>query len=94
MLAELENAQKQFNNTLLESDLNTTVKGRLEEFRKPKIEGLIVRSRVQWHEQGEKSSILFNTRKRNSNIKNIQYIKKNDRIVTKTSKILKEFSGS
>ena len=31
----------------------------LEEFRKPIIDGLIVRSRTQWHEEGEKSTKYF-----------------------------------
>ena len=34
-------------------------KEELEEHRKPYIEGLIVRSRTQWYEDGEKSSKYF-----------------------------------
>ena len=53
---EVDRAQEHFNSTSSESDLNhlDVVKNKLEEIRKPKIDGLIVRSRVQWHEQGEK----------------------------------------
>ena len=68
------------------------MKSKLEEIRKPKIDGLIVRSRVQWHEQGEKSSKYFlSLEKRNCNVKNIQYIKKGDTIITQTNTILEEF---
>ena len=34
-------------------------KGKLEDIRKSKIEGLIVRSRVKWYEQGERSTGYF-----------------------------------
>ena len=56
---------------------------------------MIVRSRVQWHEQGEKSSKYFlSLEKRNCNVKNIQYIKKGDTIITQTNTILDEFSNN
>ena len=94
---EVDRAQKQFNSTSLENDLKhlEEVKSKLEEIRKPKIDGLIVRSRVQWHEQGEKSSKYFlSLEKRNCNVKNIQYIKKGDTIITQTNTILEEFSNN
>lgn len=94
---KLDKAQEQFNRTASESDLNVVelAKNELEEARKSKIEGLIVRSRVQWHEHGEKSSKYFlSLEKRNNNIKNIQYIVKGSRIISKTDTILKEFSDS
>ena len=58
---EIDIAQEQFDSTTREEDLHhlEMVKIRLEEFRRPKIEGLIVRSRVQWYEDGERSSKYF-----------------------------------
>lgn len=51
------------------------LKNQLEELRRPMIEGLIVRSRVAWHEQGERNSKYFlSLEKRNSSRKTIQYI--------------------
>ena len=51
------------------------LKSELEEIRRPMIDGLITRSRVSWHEQGERSSKYFlSLEKRNSSRKSIQYI--------------------
>ena len=92
---EIEKAQEQFNSSALESDLNLLdiAKNNLEEARRPMIEGLIVRSRAQWHEHGEKSSKYFlSLEKRNGCSKSIQYIKDGNRVLSKTKTILDEFS--
>ena len=68
-------------------------KERLEKHRAPYIEGLIVRSRAQWHEEGERNSKYFlSLEKRNACTKKMQYIEANDKIVTSTSEILSLFT--
>ena len=65
----------------------------LETHRKPYIEGLIVRSRTQWHEEGEKSSKYFlSLEKRNFVKKSIQYIENESQSITKSSAILSLFT--
>ena len=69
-------------------------KKKLEEFRRPMIDGLIVRSRVAWHEQGERSSKYFwSLEKRNGSIKSIQYIEKENKVLSNTKTIINEFSS-
>ena len=66
---------------------------KLEDIRKPKIQGLITRSRVKWHEEGEKCSKYFLTlEKRNGTRKSIQCLKVNEHIITEKKTILKYFS--
>ena len=66
---------------------------KLEEHRKPYIEGLIVRSRTQWHEEGERNSKYFlSLEKRNVNRKSIQYILNNGQTITKQGEILSLFT--
>ena len=65
----------------------------LEEVRKPKIQGQITRSRVNWFEDGEKSSKYFlSLEKRNAIRNSVQSIKVNEKIVTDKVKILEHFS--
>ena len=92
---DIERAQQQFNHSALESDLEhvKVAQNKLEELRKPLIEGLIVRSRVAWHENGERSSKYFlSLEKRNSCKNSIQYINIENKTVSKTSSILDVFS--
>lgn len=71
----------------------TALKNELEELRAPMIEGLIVRSRVAWHEKGERSSKYFlSLEKRNACRKSIQYIQTGDNIITDNTKIIDAFS--
>ena len=69
LIQEIENMEKQNNNenqnTLQEK------KSELEEIRKKKVEGLFVRSRAKWIDQGEKVSKYF------CNLENRNYISKN-----------------
>ena len=65
----------------------------LEELRKPKIQGLIVRSKVRWYEDGEACSKFFlSLEKRNSMRTSIQSLKINNRVITDNEKILQHFS--
>ena len=67
----------------------------LENIRKPQIKGLITRSRVQWHEDGERCSKYFlSLEKRNYIRKSIQCIKVDNKTVTSKPKILDLFSQS
>ena len=69
------------------------MKTELEELRRPMIDGLIIRSRVAWHEEGERSTKYFlSLEKRNYDKKNIQYIQNGDRIITGDEQILESFS--
>ena len=57
---------------------------KLGETRRPKIQGLITRSRVKWFEEGEKCSKYFlGLEKRNATRNSIQLLKHNERLITK-----------
>ena len=65
----------------------------LEDIRKPLIDGLIVRSKTRWHEQGEKSSKYFlSLEKSNAIRKTPSLLKIGDRTFTNTFDILRKFS--
>lgn len=65
----------------------------LEEIRKPKIQGLIIRSRVNWYEEGERCSKYFlSLEKRNSIRNSVQSIQVNEKVVSDKSEILEHFS--
>ena len=69
------------------------LKNELEEMRRPIIDGLIIRSRVSWHEEGERSSKYFlSLEKRNSTRKSIQYIKEGENIISNNIDILQKNS--
>ena len=71
----------------------TALKNELEELRAPMIEGLIVRSRVAWHEKGERSTKYFlSLEKRNACRKSVQYIQNGDNLITENTKIVDAFS--
>ena len=68
-------------------------KDELEQLRRPQIEGLIVRSRTEWHEEGERSSKYFlGLEKRNALRKCVATLKIGDQILTRTSSILTAFT--
>ena len=65
----------------------------LENIRAPKIQGLIIRSRVRWHEEGEKCSKYFLSLERaNGKRKSIQTLQENGKLVTNKKKIISMFS--
>ena len=67
----------------------------LEDLRKPKIQGLITRSRVNWYEDGETCSKYFlSLEKRNGSRNSVQALKVNNKIVTDKRKILEHLSGN
>ena len=66
---------------------------RLEDIRRPKIEGLITRSRVNWYEEGEKCTKYFlSLEKRNAVRNSIQSLRVSDSIITDKTEILTYFS--
>ena len=80
----------------LESDMVQldTLKSKLEELRRPIIDGLIVRSRVAWHEEGERNTKYFlSLEKRNVNKKSIKYIEEGNDIFSESADILDKFSN-
>ena len=95
LIKKVQDAQNVLNHD--KSDANAQsldkVKEELENLRKPYIEGLIVRSRAQWHEEGEKSSKYFlSLEKRNATRKSIQYIENEGQTITKSNEILSLFT--
>lgn len=97
LIAEIIEAEEKFVMTGLQSDASNiqTLKDRLEELRRPLIEGLIVRSRVAWHEQGERNSRYFlSLEKRNFNKKCIEYITEDGKCITRIDEILDKFSNN
>lgn len=64
------------------------------QFEDDRIQHLIVRSRAQWHEEGEKSNKYFlNLLKRNAKKTQIGRIKVNGRFIKDQVKIRKEFQA-
>ena len=61
IIAKISKAQSRFSVTRSEEDASCVqaYKDQLEDIRKPIINGLIVRSRTRWYEDGEKSSKYF-----------------------------------
>ena len=82
----VETAYNVFNSNKNETNAQylQKVQGELEHHRQPYIEGLIVRSRTQWYEEGERNSKYFlSLEKRKSNRKSIQYIQNEGQTITK-----------
>ena len=68
-------------------------KEELEDVRKPLINGLITRSRAQWHEEGEKSTKYFlGLEKRNYMQKTVTVLRVGDHTFTRTASILEKFT--
>ena len=65
---------------------------KLNEIEKEKIDGYILRSKVQWHEEGEKSTkYFFNLEKEKAHRKHIQKLKLSDgTVIIKPNEILNE----
>ena len=63
--------------------------------RRPKIQGMITRSRVKWHEEGEKCSKYFLAlEKRNAIWNSLQLLKVDGRLITNKDEILKFVSDN
>lgn len=95
LITEIAGAETQLLASGLQRDVTHLhiLKQNLEEMRRPMIDGLIVRSRVSWHEKGERNTKYFlSLEKRNSNKKNMQYIQDGDNIITNMNEILEKFS--
>ena len=92
LVTRISNANTVFSRTKSaeSGSLSQRYKKELEEFRKPYIDGLIVRSRARWHEEGEKSSKYFlGLEKRNATNKSITVLKVGQQKITRSSSILK-----
>ena len=97
LLTQIAEAEREFVMSGLNSDAEQAridaLKRELEEMRHPIIDGLITRSRVSWHEKGERNTKYFlSLEKRNYNKKNIQFIKDGDNIISNSKDILDKFS--
>ena len=97
ILQQIENAQ--FEHFQLKTEQSASrlqkYKDELEELRKPIIDGLIIRSRTAWHEEGERSSKYFlGLEKRNALRKSVVVLKSGEQILTQTSSILEAFTNS
>ena len=67
---------------------------KLEELRAPKIQGFIIRSRVSWHDEGERCTKYFlSLEKRNNLRKSISSIKVEDKTIHRKKDILHEFTS-
>ena len=96
LIVKVENAQTTFFNTRAETDERAlrAASDELERARKPKIDGLIVRSRTAWHEEGEKNSRYFlGLEKRNATRNSISVLKIDNQPVTNTKQILQALSS-
>ena len=97
LLSQIEKAQSEHFATKTDQSASRLkqYKEQLEKLREPQIAGLIIRSRTQWHEEGERSSKYFlGLEKRNALRKSVGVIKVGEQILTRTNSILKAFSHS
>ena len=61
----------------------------LEDIRDRKIDGMIIRSRSNWHEKGERSSkYFFNLEKQNWVKKSIPFLRENDKLISGEKNVL------
>ena len=95
LISQIDEAYVAFSH--VKSDENAqrlqTCKNKLEDIRKPRINGLIVRSRTRWHEKGEKSSKYFlGLEKSNAMRKTVTFLKDGRQNVTRTDSILQKFT--
>lgn len=89
LIADIETLE---NNQNIESDTIETKKIELENIRKEKLQGIIIRSRVKWAEEGEKPTRYFcSLESRNYVNKTIPKVEKEDgSLITKQEEILLE----
>ena len=95
LTSQITAAHAKFSCTKSETDATVlrTLNEQLEEMRRPMIDGLIIRSRAKWHEDGERSSRYFlSLEKRNAMRKTITSLTVDDHRFTQTSSILHKFS--
>ena len=95
VIASISRAQETFAHTKADEDARRlqVYKDQLENLRKPLINGLIVRSRTTWHEDGEKSSKYFlGLEKRNAMRKTVSVLTVDEHKITRTSSILQNFT--
>ena len=95
LTSKIANAYSVFSQTKSVDDASKVeaLKDQLEEIRKPRIEGLIIRSRVRWREEGEKSSKYFlGLEKRNAIKKTPTVLTIGEQKIVKSPLILKAFT--
>ena len=81
-ITDLESHLSGSNDTQIWDDINQT-KETLNDLIKKRTQGAIVRSRIQWYEEGERNSrYFFNLEKRNSNLKSINRLELENNTIT------------
>ena len=96
-ICEISRLQESFNNEKTRDCLKLLheAQSKLENIRKQKIMGAITRSRVRWHEEGEKCTKYFlSLEKRNAMQNSILSLNVNGHIITKKEEILDNFSNN
>ena len=75
IIKEIEALQKNLTNNISDAHTNLVLAAqeKLEQIRAPKIQGLITRSRVNWHDQGEKCTKYFLSLEKRNASKNILF---------------------
>ena len=95
LVERVQLAQNNFDTNKCDKNIRELEKAKndLEEHRAPYVQGLIVRSRAQWHEEGERNSKYFlSLEKRNACRKTIQYIENDGKTLTTTGDVLSLFT--
>ena len=96
LIAKVNKAHSSFVDTQSETDeiALRAASEELEKARKPKIDGLIVRSRTAWHEEGERNSAYFlGLEKRNAIRNSVSMLKIEDQQITNVNAILQALSS-
>ena len=76
-----------------DADLLNEAQKQLEAIRKPKIQGLIIRSRVKWYDDGEKCFKYFlSLEKCNAKRKSVQMLHCDGEIITSKKEIISKFT--
>ena len=95
LMAEITRAESRADSAQSEENIShlNSLKEKLENLRKPFIDGLIVRTRAKWHEEGERPSKYFlSMEKRNAVRKTPTCLKTEGQVVSKKFSILNEFT--
>ena len=93
IMQKLESLASVTTERVLNAQETQRLKDELEEIRRPKIDGLLVRSRTVWQEEGERPSKLFLSLERSHCArKNVTYIEHNGQKISNRNEIIKLFT--